>query len=860
MARSKTDPPFFADSLEGVDTAERLPALSPEVRAAREVRDELVNLAVIAAHQLKSPLNSITTTLSLLIGGYAGPLEESQRELLRNATRSASRGTDLVSDLLRLRGLDVLTVENMVPVNAIDCLRIAVDRVRDAAQAGRVELVDTLRIENPAQAWLRAEPGVVQEVLYVLLDNAVKYTPEGGTVEVRLFVPKEPLELPPRPGELAGGPTAQIACEVIDSGIGIPPDSWADLFTEFYRAPNAKGLSREGTGLGLAFAERALRLLGGRLRLEPAASGGVRALSVFPGSGPLDAEATVEEAVRRISQRVVVVGGVTAGSKAAARIARLDPDAEVTVVERGQVLTYAGCRLAYYISGAVKERRALLSSPLGEVRDSSFFHALKNVRTLDFTEAVAVEPARQVVRIRRLTDGRTSELPYDHLVLATGARASVPTLPGLHLDGVYTLHRATDAEAIRRELKDPRTKEVVIIGAGPIGVQTAEAISHRGSRTSLIEVRDSILGIVDPQLGQLVAQHLQRNGVRIHTGCPVKSLKGDGRVRSVRLADGRKLPCDFVVLATGVEPDVTLAREAGLVIGSTGAVRVDRQQRTSAPRIFAVGDCCEDHHLLTGEAIWTPQGSTSSKQGRVAASTICGQDDALFPGVVGSVVMSAFGWAVGKTGLSTEEATAAGFDPVSSLIPAPDRAHYLPTSNPLLLKLVADRTTRRVLGLQVIGPGEAAKRLDVAATAITAGLDLSTLSQLDLSYSPEYSLALDSILIAANVILNKLAGLFEGIDADELQERSRSPHPPLLLDVRLPAEHGPVRMAGSLNLPLGALRGRLHEVPKDREIVTIGKTGLRAYEAALILRHDGYEQVRVLEGGLDAWPYALERP
>ena len=856
---SEQDVTPFADTLAHIDTQESLQALTDEARAAREVRDELLKLSVIAAHQLKSPLNSITTTLSLLIGGFAGPMAANQRELLKNASKSATRGAELVSDLLRLRGLDVLTVENMVPVNAVDCLHIALDRVRDGAHAGQLELVDLLELDDPDQGWLLAEPGVVQEILYVVVENAVKYTPPGGRVTVRMFVPPTSFDLPRRelPEEVVEG---QIACEVVDTGIGIPPEAWPNIFNEFYRAPNARGLSRQGTGLGLAFAERALRLLGGRLRLEPVAEGGTRALVVLSGSRheTRDASGRVVQP-RTVSQRVVVIGGVTAGSKAAARIARLDPDAEVTVVERGQVLTYAGCRLPYYISGAVREVRALLSSPLGEVRDSAFFHSLKNVRTLDFTEAISVDRDRRLVHVRRLNDGREDELPYDHLVLATGARAMVPSFPGADLPGVYTIHGPGDAEAIRNELSDPRAREVVIIGGGPVGVQITESIALRGSRISMVEERESLLGMIDPQLGRLVARHIQRRGVRIHTSAAVAALEGTDRVRAVRLGDGRSLPCDFVIIAVGVRPDVGLAREAGLTIGPSGAVQVDKRQRTSDPRIYAAGDCSEGYHLITGRPTWLPQGSTASKEGRTAACNICGQH-AEFPGVVGSVVMRFFDWTVGRTGLSCAQALAEGYDPVTALLPSPDRAHYLPTSEPILLRLIADRSSRKVLGMEAIGPGEVAKRLDVVATAISLGADLPTLAQLDLVYSPEHSLAIDSVLTAANVLQNKLDGLFEGITASELQrELDGSDEPPLLLDVRLPAEFGDQRLAGSLHVPLGAVRGRLHEVPMYREIVALCKTGLRAYEAALVLQHHGYRRVRVLDGGLDAWPYALEQ-
>jgi len=825
---------------------------------AKELRDELMKLAVIAAHQLKSPLNSIQTSLNLLMGGFVGPIPANQRELLDHANQSAMRGSNLVSDLLRLRGLDVLSADDLVPVNLTDTLRTAIERVRDASDAKDIELSELIELEDHALGWVRAEPSVVQEILFVLLDNAVKYTPNSGRVKVRIYAPDAPWQLPECGGADPKVHCTQIACEVTDTGIGIPPAAWAEMFTEFYRAPNARRSSREGTGLGLAFAARAVRLMNGRLRLEPSAMGGTQASMVLPCSPPDHKALGATPKSRRISQRVVVVGGVSAGAKAAARIARLDPDAEVTVVEKGQFLSYAGCGLPYYISGTVQEQRALLSSPLGDVRDSSFFHALKSVRTLDQTEATTIDRAQRKVRIRRLTDGRESDLSYDHLVVATGARAAIPNIPGTELDGVYTLHGVEDAEAIRGRLRDPEAKEVVIVGGGVLGCQITEAIALQGSRISLVEEQPSILGIVDPEMAAHVQKHAARRGVRVHTGCAAIALEGKGRIERVRLANGETLPCDFAILATGVQPRVDLAARAGLELGSTGAVKVDEHQCSSDPHIYVVGDCAESRNLITGEPTWAPTGSSATREGRVAASNICGRKQRS-PGVVGSRILKVFDWTVATTGLSVTEAHAAGYDPVTSLIVGPDHAHYLPTSQPILLKLVADRESRKVLGLQGIGPGEVAKRIDIVATALSAGLDLDQLAELDLAYAPPYSLALDNVLTAANVLRNKLDGLFEGITPQELLALLGAEPQPVLLDVRLHSEYSRVRLPGSLHIPLGALRGRLHEIPRDLPIVTIGKIGLRAYEAALALEHHGFRGVRVLDGGLDAWPFELEQ-
>jgi NADPH-dependent 2,4-dienoyl-CoA reductase/sulfur reductase-like enzyme/rhodanese-related sulfurtransferase len=840
---------LYADTLEWA--AEREGSDAPQ--SSEELRGELMKLAVIAAHQLKSPLASIKTTLNLLLGGFMGPMPPEQRDLLERASHSAQQGAELVSDLMRLRGLDVVRSDDLVPVNLAEAFRTALDRARDPAGEKEIEIGDAIELEDADRGWVLADARILREVLFVLIENAVKYTPNGGRVSARLLVPPQPFELPP--SEVAS--TGQVLIEVTDTGIGVPPDAWPELFTEFYRAANAKDLSREGTGLGLAFSARAVRLLGGRLRLEPAPAGGLRALLAFPSVAP-DARSSAPHERRHISQRVVVIGGVSAGSKAAARIARLDADADVTVVEKGQFLSYAGCGLPFYISGAVAEQRALLSSPLGEVRDSAFFHALKNVRTMDQAEAIAIDRDARTVQVRRQPDGRTLELSYDKLVLATGATASLPDIPGTELEGVHTLHGVEDAEAIRAHLRQPDAREVVIVGGGVLGCQITESVALRGSRISLFEARPSILGIVDPELAVHVMNHMKAQGVRVTTGCPVKALVGKGRVEAVRLADGRRIEADFVILATGVQPEVALARAAGLELGPSGAVRVDSQQVSSDPDIYAVGDCAENTHLVTGRPFWSSTGSIASREGRVAASNICGIEQHNAP-VLDSRVLKVFDWTVASTGLSEPLARAAGFDPVCALVSGPDRAHYLPTARPIMLKLIADRGSRRLLGLQGIGPGEVVKRVDIGATAISAGMDIDGLSQLDLCYAPPYSLAVDHVSTAAQVLQNKLQGLFQGIGPRELHDWNHSRTPPVLLDVRLPAEFGRKRMAGSLHIPLGALRGRLHEIPQGRAVVALCKNGVRGYEAALILRHHGFQRVRVLDGGLDAWPFSLEQ-
>lgn len=558
--------------------------------------------------------------------------------------------------------------------------------------------------------------------------------------------------------------------------------------------------------------------------------------------------------------RVVVIGGVAAGPKAASRIIRMNPGADVTVIEQGELLSYAGCGLPYYVSGVVKEQKELMSTPVGVVRDPVFFRKVKNVHVRNATRAVEIDRAGKRVAVEPAGGGAREWLPYDKLVLCTGARPVRPPLPGIGRRGVYALHEVEDAEGLKAALAEAKAKDVVIVGGGLIGVEVTEALAEHGCRVTVVEKLGQILTMLDAHLARLVEKHMEAKGVRVLTGTGVLEILGEGeegRVTAVRTTGG-VLPAELVVVAVGVRPSVELARAAGLALGEkTGALRVDEHMRTSDPDIYAAGDCAEVRNLMTGQPAFVPLGSTANKQGRVAANHICGIEDE-FPGVLGSAVCKVFDYCVARTGLTEREARAAGYDAEVALTPAPDKAHFMPSARLLMLKLVADRKTRRLLGAQAVGPGEGDKRVNVAALALTAGMTVDQLAHADLCYAPPYSPAVDNILTAADVLRNKFDGCFRGVSAEALRDELASDRPPVLLDVRTPDEVKQMRLPGSLFIPLGALRGRLGEVPRGRPVVCFCKISLRGYEAARILQAAGYDDVRVLDGGLVTWPYALE--
>lgn len=552
--------------------------------------------------------------------------------------------------------------------------------------------------------------------------------------------------------------------------------------------------------------------------------------------------------------KILIIGGVAAGPKTASRINRLCDDAEITIVEKGELLSYAGCGLPYYISDVVKDSKELMSTPVGTLRDAGFFKKVKNTTVLNHTEATSINRKQKTVTVKTQA-GEEQELPYDKLVLATGAKSAAPPIPGIQLGHIFTLKDINDAESIKTSLADRKAINTVIVGGGLIGVEVAEALSEMGCQITIVEFMPQILGLIDFEMARLVENYFEAKGVKIKTGTRVTEFTGKENVESV-ITDQGEIPADLVIMAVGVQPNTELASNAGLEIGPTRAIEVNDLMQTSDPDIYAVGDCAEKKHLITANPVYVPLGSTANKEGRVAANAICGVTDS-FPGILGSAICKIFDYSVARTGLSEQEARKAGYDVVTCLAPAPDKPHFMPGSKPLFLKLIADRKTRKLLGAQATGPGEAARRIDIAAMALTAGMTVDQLANADLVYAPPYSPAIDNIITAANILRNKMDHLMDGISpADVLQMRQKGTDF-TLLDVRSPAELEQMRIEDAVNIPLGALRSRFDELDRSKPIVAFCKISLRGYEAALILKKAGFNDVKVMDGGILMWPGKL---
>jgi NADPH-dependent 2,4-dienoyl-CoA reductase/sulfur reductase-like enzyme/rhodanese-related sulfurtransferase len=555
---------------------------------------------------------------------------------------------------------------------------------------------------------------------------------------------------------------------------------------------------------------------------------------------------------------IVVIGGVAAGPKAAARARRRDPEAKITILEKGEFLSYAGCGLPFYIAGQVQEARDLWCTPVGVARDAVFFKTVKDIEVRTRTFVTAIDRRQKEVLALNVDSGEQTRLHYDKLVLATGSQPIVPSIPGLDLNRVFHLSNPSDAIALRTTASLEEVRRVTIVGAGLIGLEVTGALASLGLEVTIIDKRPQPLStILDPEIGALLANHLRSKKIDVRLGESVLRFEGDatGNVHKV-VTENDEIETDMVLVAIGVRPNVVLAKEAGLLLGSTGAIAVDEHLQTSDPDIYAGGDCVENTHLVTGQRVYAAMGSIANKHGRVIGDNVTGGREVL-DGIVGTAVLEVMGFNVGRTGLSETEALGHGYEVVTAVVPSSDCAHYHPAHKSMTMKLVVDAKSRKVLGAQGVGPGDLVKRIDVVATALTFGAGVDRLAQIDLGYAPPSSTAIDIIEHAANVVRNKLDGLAVGIPASELKAKLEGDDDFLLLDVRTPKEYQTVRIPDPrLKLvPLGKLRQELANLPKEREIVTYCQASLRGYEAQTILAGAGFRDVKFVDGGIAAWPY-----
>jgi len=565
-----------------------------------------------------------------------------------------------------------------------------------------------------------------------------------------------------------------------------------------------------------------------------------------------------------MAKKIIVVGGSASGPKAAARARRLDFNAEITIVQKAHDLSMASCGYPYYVGGFFDNRNQLLCTPTGVIRDPGYFMKAKNINALTDTEVVKIDRKAKKIDVKNLVTGETSTLEYDKLILAVGAHPKMPPVPGIDLKGITTLQSMPDADFLRKVRDEGIIKKAVVVGGGLIGIETCEALQLAGIKITVVEMLPQILMFLDWQLAKILENHVKTHAADVITDNAVSAFLGDenGTLIGVKLANGDEIPCELAVVAIGVAPNNRLAKEAGLEIGKLGGIIVDEYMQTSDPDIFAVGDCVEIPQRLTGLNVHAPYGDLANLEGRVAGENAVKGNIVKFPGTIQTGVCKVFDFSAGSTGIKESNAEKLGLKNVVTVTTAgPDRPGFM-GSKILINRMLADGDTGKLLGFECIGLGDASKQIGMAAMAIMGGLTIDELVNADLPYAPPFSLAIDNIVACAEAMQNKLRGIMEGLSAVEVKAKLDKGEKPFIIDARSPEEWEEMRLGiGEHLIPVGAIRHRLGELPEDKEteIITYCKISLRGYEAARTLTANGYKNVKVMEGGIMAWPYHREK-
>jgi len=562
-------------------------------------------------------------------------------------------------------------------------------------------------------------------------------------------------------------------------------------------------------------------------------------------------------------RRIVIVGGSAAGPKAAAKARRIDNNAEIIILQKDADLSMASCGYPYYVGGCFDDRNMLLCTPTGVTRNPQFYLNAKDIEARVNTEVTAIDRDRHVVSIRNTLSGEAGEMTYDKLIMATGSVSQMPPVPGVGLSGIKTLHSMEDADYLRKIADEGEVKKAVVIGGGLIGIETCEALQLAGIEITVIELLPQLLTFLDWELAKLIENHVKGKGANVITDNGIAEFLGEnGKLAAVKLQNGTELPCEMAVVAIGVRPNAKLAREAGLKIGETGGVEVNAYMQTSDPDIYAVGDCIETVHRITGKKVLAPYGDLANLQGRAAGENAASENVVTFPGTIQTGICKVFDYAAGSTGLSESAAKRLNYEDIITVInTSPDKPGFM-EGKLLVTKLVADRKTGRILGAQCVGPGNVSKQIAQWAMAIQGHLTVEDVVNADLPYAPPFSLAIDHFIATAHIMQNKMKGRMKGISTIEVHNKVSHGEEPFLIDTRGPDEFEEMRLGiGERLIPLGALRKRLNELPEDKEkeIICFCKISLRGYEAALVLEGHEWKNVKVMEGGLMAWPYPREK-
>ncbi|TFG65154.1 MAG: GHKL domain-containing protein [Spirochaetales bacterium] len=780
----------------------------------------------LLSHQLKSPIYAIQTLLSTIMEGYAGEVDEKILQCIARALVRTKEAKDVISDLLDYEFFSETTEKTKEEYELISLLKKIIDMY--SPQASEKNIFLKYSFPQNAQICLQGYSTAMNQALKNLIENAIKYTPAQGNVSVSL---------------IHNDKENSCVIQVSDTGYGIPAEDLENIFEPFFRSIKTKS-TVPGTGLGLAIVKKVVNDHKGEIEVISEENKG----STFTITIPLVRFMESPEAIDKRT-RIVIIGGVTAGPKAAARLRRLNENLDITIIEQDEFLSYSGCGLPSFISGEVRSPRDLMYSSDNSIRDITFFETIQNISIKNRTQVIEIDRIYKYIKVRDLQSNIESKIPYDFLVLATGAKAVIPDISGINLKGIHTLRSLKDAKDIKQEFSGRNAKDVVIIGGGLIGISAAESFIKTGARITVLEKRPYILlSLLDKDIAGQIQQVLAAKGIKTITNVQINDIR-EAHGNLIIESDKEEYSADLIIISAGVYPNTDLARHAGLKIGVSGGILVDEYLKTSDEYIYAVGDCAETTNLITGKHDYWPLGSISTKMGRIVADNICGREEK-YVGSIGTTFLKLFDVSVGRTGLTSRSAFKNGFNPESIVITGKNKAVQAQDWQYLTLKVIADKKSKRILGAQAYGMGNVLCKIDFIALAISNELTLSDFFNQDLGYAPFYNRPIDMSQTACIALKNKIEGLLKTMTLEDYENKKDEL---IIVDVSPREEYDADSIPKSINIPLESLRSGRFPFDKNASILLYSRTSSGAYAASRYLETRGFLNIFVLEGGYLYW-------
>ncbi len=776
----------------------------------------------ILSHQLKSPINSIESILKVIVDGFTGEIDEKTLYFIQKAINKTTDARNIITDMINYEKLSTMNEIIMEEIEIINFIHSLCRKY--SFQASEKNILISTGIPENINIYIQAEPVSLGIAFGNLIDNAIKYTPNNGKITISIHINQE---------------AKKCLVMISDSGYGINQEDIPKIFDPFFRSPGQKS-AISGTGLGLSIVKKVIEKHNFEITVESRENAGTSFTVTIPGIKIKQ----YKNHKARDGKKIVIIGGVTAGPKAAARLRRLDESLDITIIEKSEFLSYAGCGLPAFISGKVNSPKELMSTSDNTLRDVNFFESIKNIKVLNQTEAIEINREKKTVGIKDLVNQVKHEVDYDILILATGSSCLYPDIPGIRQEGIYSLHSIEEAKKIKEELHQKRAMDIIIIGGGLIGIEVAESIMLTGARVTILEKSDQILRIFDKEISKKIEHELNKKGIKVYLSTLIKEIQKTEKNFIIKTEEN-DFVADMIILASGVKPNTALAEKSGLELGQFGGLKINEYFQTSDKNIYAIGDCIESCNVISGKPILWPLGSVSTKMGRIVADNICGKK-VKFKGHAATAMFKLFDFNIARTGLSLQDAVNSGYDVESIVVSGLDCSHYCGEAQEITLKLLVDRKTEAILGAQGYGRGNIVERIEMLAFAVTQGLKLNDVYQVDLGYYPYYNNPIDLIQTACIALKNKIDGLYRTITCETV-EAGRNGYK--FIDVSPASENHILYMSNSINIPLENIREEKIPYKCEDQIVLFSRTSARAYEAYRYLVSKGFQNIFVLEGG-----------